>query len=399
MPDSRRSSFLLLLCASAALAAVLTLTGSRAAGGPSPVVYPAQALPLRFSHAVHLARGAACIDCHDRATTSRSAVDLLTPGEAACRACHPIDRAVFAKVVAGAPAASCLACHPGFDPTSPTRVARVSIPAPNLKFSHAAHASTACQTCHGDLAKDGVGLATRDHLPSMAQCLGCHDGVRAADACTTCHLATPGGRVRTDLPDGHLTPTGGVTGAAHDANFRFDHDQIARSEPRACASCHEERFCADCHLGVIKPMDFHAGDYVTWHAVEARRGVPECSTCHRPQTFCVGCHERSGIGVRAESGFFRAGNSGRFHPPGWADAGGPDSHAREAQKNLPQCASCHREDFCRECHTAEPSARMRISPHGPAWRGSARCEALARKNQRLCLRCHIVAAAMTCDGL
>ena len=39
-----------------------------------------------------------------------------------------------------------------------------------------------------------------------------------------------------------------------------------------------------------------------------------------------------------------------------------------------------------------------LRPHGPAWRGSARCEAMARKNQRLCLRCHIVQTAMACDG-
>jgi len=375
-----------------ALLSALGVAVPRAAGGPSPVVYPAQRLPLRFSHAQHLAGGATCESCHERARTSRSAVDLLTPGEAACRTCHAIDRA--RPDGTGGPATACVACHPGHDPARPMIVARVAIPPPNLKFSHAAHATTPCQTCHGDLARDGVGLATRDHLPRMDVCLTCHDGARAADGCTTCHLATAGGRVRTELPDGRLTPTGGVSGAVHDANFRTDHDQIARSDPRACASCHEERFCADCHLGAVKPMDFHAGDYVAVHAIEARRGTPDCSACHRAQTFCVGCHERSGVGVRAEPGFFRTGDSGRFHPRGWVGGGAGDGHAREAQQNLKQCASCHRDDFCRECHTAEPG-RMGVSPHGPGWRGSARCQALARKNPRLCLRCHL--DTRTCD--
>ncbi len=389
---SRPAAVALVVAVSAALS-TLTATSTVAGPEPSRVVYPAQRLPLRFSHALHVGEvGAACVVCHDRATTSRSAVDLLTPREAACRGCHAIDRARPGGTAAAgdrsAPPTACTACHPGYRPGQP--VARIAIPPPQLKFSHAAHATAACQTCHGDLAADRVGLATRDHLPRMDTCLTCHDGVRAAATCTSCHLATPGGRIRTELPDGRLVPSGGVTGALHDLDFRTNHDQIARTDPRACATCHEERFCAACHAGAMKPMDFHAGDYVTLHAVEARRGVPDCSACHTSQRFCVGCHERAGVGVRAESGFDRIGVVGRFHPAGWAAAGtrGPDHHATEAQKNLKACASCHREDFCAECHSAEP-ARLGISPHGPGWRGSGRCRALAARNQRMCLRCHV----------
>lgn len=385
----------LAIIVSAALTASVTLA---APGAPSPsrVVYPAQRLPLRFSHAQHTgALAIACTTCHERATTSRSALDLLTPGEAACRGCHAIDRA-RPEGTGDGPASACVACHPGHTPGAP--VARINIPAAHLKFSHAAHAGSTCQSCHGDLARDGVGLATRDHLPRMETCMTCHDGVTAADACTTCHLATQGGRVRTELPDGRLVPgAGGVGGAPHDADFRVDHARVAQHEPKACASCHEERFCADCHLGTAKPFDFHPGDYVTMHAVEARRGVPDCAACHTTQRFCAGCHERAGVGVRGDSGFERSGDGGRFHPPGWAALGarGPDHHANEAQKNLRACTSCHREDFCRECHSAEP-ARLGISPHGPGWRGSGRCQALAAKNQRMCLRCHTDGGRVDC---
>jgi hypothetical protein len=385
----------LALVISAVLSFSVALAGPGAAP-PSRVVYPVQRLPLRFSHAQHAGTLAlACTTCHDRAATSRSAVDLLTPPEAACRDCHAIDRTRPDGTGSG-PATACKACHPGYTPGA--AVARIAIPTANLKFSHAAHATATCQSCHGDLAKDAVGLATRDHLPRMESCMTCHDGVTAAETCTTCHLATPGGRVRTELPDGRLVPMGGVGGAPHDADFRVHHERVAQAEPRTCAACHEERFCADCHLGTTKPMDFHAGDYVSMHAVEARRGVPDCAACHNSQRFCVSCHERSGVGVRGDSGFERTGTSGRFHPPGWADAGGrgPDHHATEAQKNLKACTSCHREDFCLECHTAEP-ARRGSSPHGPGWSSSARCRALAAKNQRMCLRCHTGGGRMGCD--
>jgi predicted CXXCH cytochrome family protein len=374
------------------LSAALTASVTLAAPGPSPsrVVYPVQRLPLRFSHAQHTgALAVACTTCHDRATTSRSALDLLTPAEAACRGCHAIDRARPEGTGAG-PASACVACHPGYTPGG--AVARIAIPAAQLKFSHAAHVSAPCARCHGDLAKEGVGLATRDHLPRMETCMECHDGAAASDACTTCHLATQGGRVRTELPDGRLVPAGGAGGAVHDADFRVDHARVAQAEPRTCASCHEERFCADCHLGTAKPMDFHPGDYATMHAVDARRNVPDCATCHTTQRFCVSCHERSGVGVRGESGFATSGTRGRFHPPGWA-AG---DHAADAQKNIRACASCHREDFCLTCHTAEPGS-ARISPHGPGWRNSSRCRALANKNQRMCLRCHIELGAVGCD--
>lgn len=352
----------------------------------SRVIYPEQRMPLTFSHAVHLGKlGIACVVCHAGATTSRSAVDLLTPGEEACRGCHRIDRARADGVGTGPPTA-CVACHPGYTPGA--SVARISIPTPNLKFSHAAHAITDCDLCHDGMSKLGT-VATRAQLPSMDTCLTCHDGTKASTACTTCHLATQGGRVRTELPDGALVPIGGSTGAVHDLDFRTNHDQVARSDARSCAACHEKRFCADCHAGSIKPMDFHPGDYVTLHAVDARRGVPDCSACHKSQRFCVGCHERSGVSVRTDGGFDNAGVLGRFHPINF-------NHGPVAQKNIKTCAGCHREDFCVECHSAEP-ARMGVSPHGPAWRGSSRCRALASKNPRLCLRCHIEPDRKTCD--
>lgn len=363
---------------------------------PSPVVYPDQRLPLVFTHAAHLQRGAACLDCHAAAKTSRSAVDNLLPPERACTPCHAIDRALPDKQADGPPA-RCDACHVGYVAGQPT--ARVWIPPPNLKFDHQAHVGrgVACTGCHGDLEKEGVGLATRDQLPRMRLCLECHDGARAPDACDTCHLADVG-VLRTALPDGTLAPSGVLHGDAHDADFLRDHGAAASGREDYCGACHRESFCSDCHTGVAKPMDFHPGDYALTHAVDARRNDPDCSTCHRKQSFCVGCHERSGVGQRGDTGFDGDDPDRTFHPPGWASTTGgaaANRHAREARANLDACAACHREDSCLECHTAEVGS-PRVSPHGAGWRGSARCEALARKNGRLCLRCHIEDAVPDC---
>jgi hypothetical protein len=361
--------------------------GATPPSGPSRVIYPPQRLPLTFSHARHLARGMACTDCHADALTSTTAKDLLLPGEATCARCHPIDRAQPARVVADRPPAACIACHPGWKPDAP--IERIHLPAPSLIFNHAAHATTTCATCHGDLTT--VDLATRDALPMMASCLGCHDGKTAARECTTCHLAEPGGKVRTALPDGVLAPKSAQLGDAHDPDWVRHHAAPSRSPDATCASCHAEHECTDCHAGNIKPMAFHPGDYAQSHSFEARRGVPDCTVCHRQATFCVGCHERSGVGARGETDFSPDAEDRRFHPAGW----GQRPHAASAKRNLDTCASCHRDDFCLTCHTAEPGAPQ-ISPHPRGWRGSAKCKAMDRKNRRMCLRCHVTAAEVGC---
>jgi len=359
----------------------------------SPVIYPMQRLPLIFSHAQHLARGTPCAACHAAATSSRSAVDNLLPTEAACLPCHPIDRAQPELVVAGAPPVACRACHPGYAPDVP--VARVYLTPPPLKFDHSAHRAAPCETCHGDLRS--VGLATTQHLPTMATCLRCHTSGGEVRHCADCHLAKLGGLIETAFDHGALVPSHGGLGDAHGPDFKNHHTQEARQRDATCGACHDRSECVACHQGVVKPMEFHPGDYVRTHAVEAKRGKPDCSACHRAQSFCVGCHERSGLGTRGETEF-RAGDPSRaFHPAGWATEGvGPNRHALEARRNIASCASCHREDECLACHSAQPGG-PRASPHPAGWRGSARCKALDRGNRRMCTRCHIVQDELGCD--
>lgn len=351
----------------------------------SPVIYPAQRLPLIFSHAKHQRLGVACAACHPGATTSRSAVDNLLPTERECRACHPIDRTQPERVVAGAPPARCAACHANYAPDRP--VERVYLEPPPLKFAHAAHVATPCSGCHGDLS--AVDLATRRHLPTMQTCLACHTDGTDERRCADCHLAKLGGLIETDYPQGPLVPRSTGLGDAHGPGFAKDHRQEAMQLGATCTACHDRSTCVACHQGVVRPLDFHPGNYLHTHAVEARRGTPDCSACHRAQSFCVGCHERSGLGNRAPGEY---AGTGAFHPPNWIAL-----HPRDAKRNITACASCHREDDCLACHSAEPTAAMRASPHPKGWRGSAKCKALDRKNRRMCLRCHVTRDELGCD--
>jgi hypothetical protein len=357
----------------------------------SPVVYPPQRLPLIFSHAKHAARGTTCAQCHPGAATSRSAIDNLIPTEAECRGCHAIDRNDPQK--AATPVAACVGCHPGFVPGQP--VERIYVMPSTIKFDHSAHAKSTCESCHGDMRK--VELATTRDLPTMASCLTCHTDGSEQRRCTTCHFAAIGGLMETKFPHGQLVPRQTGLGDEHGPLFERDHKQQARRLDATCNACHAKSECVECHQGVVKPVEFHQGNYLLVHATEAKRGRPDCSACHRAQTFCVGCHERSGLGTRGDTQFNSLDPEHRFHPPGWASQGaGGNLHAAVARRSVGTCASCHREDDCLQCHSAD-KAMPRISPHPANWRGSTRCKLLDRGNRRMCLRCHIAQDELGCD--
>ncbi|HXU03307.1 MAG TPA: cytochrome c3 family protein [Polyangia bacterium] len=410
------------------------LAASTATSTPSPLIYPAETIPLAFDHAQHARLGATCEGCHVSALTSTAAGDNLIPREAACRSCHKIDRDLPAKAVPhGQGAARCDACHVDADgkrwmPGGAGAAAeppRVALARPNLKFNHKLHATRgiACALCHAN-AEMQQAQVTRVDLPMMATCLGCHDGKQATARCSACHLTEADGRLKTKLmsvstmaagANGPLVPSGSLRGIdAHGPTFRRDH-AIAGRDESYCLTCHKRNECIDCHGGVVKPPDIHPSDYVSLHAVDARRNTPDCSSCHRTQSFCVGCHQRTGVGADPEGGLpgrrannpFGGGTGVKtFHPPGWArDAGGavistprPNSHAVSAQRNIRACASCHREESCLTCHSADPTRGPTFSPHGVNFRNTARCKFLAARNKRVCLKCHQVGAPeLTCD--
>jgi hypothetical protein len=396
----------------AALYALLTVTD------PSPVVFPPQSIPLTFSHALHLKKNIECAYCHERAPESTEARDSLIPREESCTDCHPVDRAQpFKKAKV---AARCDACHPGFQPGTP--VERVVVPTPHIKFNHKIHVSNGirCQQCHGDMRD--VEQGTRAQLPTMPLCLRCHvGGTKVSSRCSTCHLTTPAGTLQTAFAEGKLVPSGALRGDDHGPTFRKDHANVAKNDERYCLNCHRQDECLSCHNGVVKPFDFHGNDYVSIHAIDARRDSPRCQACHRLQTFCLGCHQRTGVGLDPTGGIPTAPTTGtlHFHPDGWVSyrcfgtvrcfqdpniAPNPQNHhAWQAMRNIRACAACHREETCLACHSSlkgafvDPSLNPGFkgnveagynNPHPPGWLNSGKCRALLSRNRRVCIKCH-----------
>ena len=358
----------------------------------STVVYPPQRIALRMdhSHPAHVALR--CERCHEGASQSQHARDLLWPREATCNPCHAEQTARE-----NPDEARCGTCHVGTPVDGGFEVASSSVPTARLHFSHATHSRVGvrCLDCHEGVTESA--LATRSHLPTMRSCFRCHgDGSAASNErsqganprssrqlegargeCETCHLTRPDGRLRTHYPEGAMLPPDWMHGMVHDRDFLVRHRWVAADAPDTCASCHAERECADCHDGRVRPESVHPNDYLTTHATEAHRDVPRCSSCHTTQRFCTECHARLGLSPMSAPG---AISGAPFHPPGFSRA-----HGDDARRALTTCASCHSERDCTTCHGAT-GIGVGISPHPPSFTSS--CRAAFERNPRACVTCH-----------
>jgi hypothetical protein len=373
-----------------ALAGLLALTaGELAARGKtplslslSPVIYPKKKNQLVFSHQNPRHRQLPCDRCHRSIRRSISSQERNQPKEAICRPCHAkITRAEM--TVKQGPKEACSRCHRGYTGVGiPARPVR---PQANLRFSHRLHLDkgASCEACHR--------RQSAISMPSMSRCRGCHERRGASNRCVVCHLSNKDGRVRTRYDSGKLRPRGTLVGDAHDQRFARSHKSVARSNRRYCESCHQPRTCLKCHSGTLRPVRIHPGDYATRHSLDARRNQPRCQSCHRSQTFCLGCHQRSGVGMESADSGFRPTTGRRFHAPRFAATKrGPGHHAYSAKRNIRTCSGCHRESTCVRCHGTRQRGMGGFSPHPKNFRFSTRCSMLSARNQRVCLKCHAV---------
>ena len=373
--------------------------------GPSPAIFPPQALTIRFNHQRHVQDlKLSCTSCHEKAKTSHKSADSLLPKGTRCDTCHGSDHSNPVRVSADPKdaMAQCAYCHLGYSRSAGNRVAPLSVPKPNLRFDHALHVSRniGCAQCHG--AVENLELATRDQLPRMRACLNCHQAPapaagRARSECRTCHLTDPTGMIQVSFASGPLSPPSWLHDAGHGPDWIERHKAVAGNDTRFCANCHSEKYCADCHDGRVRPRRVHPNDWLSMHPVASRENQQKCASCHRDQSFCLSCHQRLGISMSGP--FANAVERGRFHPAKseWTD--GPRTarhHAWEAQRNISACVSCHVERDCAICHATAamggrgsgfPAGQGRgTNPHPIGFR--SRCASALRQNARPCLVCH-----------
>jgi hypothetical protein len=178
----------------------------------------------------------------------------------------------------------------------------MEVPQPNMRFNHKAHIdkNIQCGQCHG--SNEQLELATRDQLPRMKGCFGCHNingpaQGKAKSDCNICHIAEPDGRMKAMFATGELKPPRWLMNSQHTADWIERHKRVSADNSALCANCHTERYCTDCHDGKVRPRSVHPNDWISMHPMAARQDNPRCVSCHQEQNFCLTCHQRVGVAM------------------------------------------------------------------------------------------------------
>lgn len=318
---------------------------------------------IRIPHTAHRRAEIDCLQCHEAVYDATSLDDRLLPKEAICLQCHQVEREQ----------GRCVFCH-----TEPTRPAAYLERTSHLLFSHAAHLERMeenCGRCHIALPDPLAGST-----PSMDACLSCHEHRAEFDAglCARCHE---------DLTRYALVP---VSRFSHTVDFERTHKTAAPSGGEACATCHEQTFCSDCHASTA-PLKvetrlpdrpdrgfIHRHDFIARHAIEAQVEGQLCRRCHG-SSFCDGCHTARGLTPETAAGRTP-------HPPGWVFPGSPESHADAARRDIASCAACHDQpgSICIDCHRI---GGIGGNPHPDSFLRHRDSEEITKNG--MCLICHL----------
>jgi hypothetical protein len=153
-------------------------------------------------------------------------------------------------------------------------------------------------------------------------------------------------------------------------------------------------YCSDCHADLDK--SFNAGEHPTLlftHEQHFTIGVSDCAACHVANTHepdrtnrptmvtCFQCHS-------LEEGARAPGECTLCHPAEmnpepkthFTDAWLPQEHSEAAIANPFDCATCHKQEFCNECHGLE-------LPHPKGFTDLTHAK-LFFEDAALCDRCH-----------
>lgn len=337
---------------------------------------------LEFSHPEH-APVLGCVDCHGTPDDERRmAIRRAEPST--CFECHVPE--TQEHLAAGVDCALCHVTLAAAADLPPVRIA--AFPRPS------SHASEGFLFAHGDAARE-----------STEACAICH----TRDSCERCHLNAedrpPIAGLATDARVAMLLadrPGEWPEPPSHDEDWIRGHQSAAREDISECADCHAQPSCAACH-GAGRPAIAsrlsrgpggvelapgqiaaigHDETFYDRHGTAAALGVPDCAACHTERQ-CIDCHD----------GVERPG----FHPLDFVVR-----HAAEAFAERTECAACHsREAFCRDCHVAAgvaAQARSNAAFHDaqPDWllaHGQA-----ARQNLDACVACHQERSCLRCHS-
>ncbi|GFO60572.1 cytochrome c [Geomonas silvestris] len=146
--------------------------------------------------------------------------------------------------------------------------------------------------------------------------------------------------------------------------------------------------CNDCHKGEGVALN-HDADWVRQHRSIASKAGSNCAQCHT-QAYCLDCHQGGGINADLTRANFGQDYIPRSHRRDFVQI-----HPLKSLDNPQSCYRCHDQRFCNECHSRYPRGSFRIRSHLPSGTGqlysgvwSSEHSREARRNLQTCQSCH-----------
>ncbi len=141
--------------------------------------------------------------------------------------------------------------------------------------------------------------------------------------------------------------------------------------------------CVQCHKGEgVAPN--HGAFWESEHRLLASKSPKNCADCHNQQ-YCLDCHTGGGIDARLDISNFRANYVPRSHRTDFKEI-----HPIKSRDNPQTCTRCHDFRFCSECHSKFRGEELMIRSHRRAWRDGAFPNGIAHAgfNTSQCQTCH-----------
>jgi hypothetical protein len=278
-----------------------------------------------------------------------------------------------------------------------------ALPAMAVVFDHDAHLAyiddAACVTCHQ--------AGTKSITPAKSVCLECHDQAFVdtvrfpslkthditwalthrpqakanANQCASCHQ-------QNDCLQCHKAGFADEQGKfgnhmlnVHRSDFHVTHPIAARSNPQLCTSCHETKFCSDCHNQFNRPRASGPSHQRTFNLLPGSTDLAQFVRTHGPLSLDPNDPAFS-VSIMACDTCHTAGTVTQdFHA--WQN-----NHAREARKNLQTCATCHPQgDVCIKCHGSANRGLLGANPHPKGW-GDMKGRLDRASGGKTCAKCH-----------
>ncbi|HAM34125.1 MAG: hypothetical protein A2Z26_00955 [Deltaproteobacteria bacterium RBG_16_66_15] len=146
--------------------------------------------------------------------------------------------------------------------------------------------------------------------------------------------------------------------------------------------------CTECHQG-SDVVPNHGAFWMKEHRLPAQKATSNCADCHQ-QSWCLDCHVGGGIEPDLKKSLSRRGE----YMPKTHRSDFVSIHSVKAADNPQNCYRCHESSFCSDCHgRTRQKGNMNIRSHRKAgssqlydWNSDHAAE--ARRNLQSCESCH-----------